>query len=326
MSDHENITLRVRFKKRSYLFDIQIWHDEDPMLVVLAPRRIPGERNGCVMFQIDKIRGDPQQQVQDSNQIIVARIVHNPKCSLPGTPDLEKKYGTRAMILGALHCVKMLAETRWRYLTRFALQDESTYKCPPLDMKVMTSASDLFLQDNTYYERHLNMRLQNRRASDAKTRALEKIHGPVDLTWNGFWLLLTDESANFTTPEKTAWLEANKAAIRQLFSSSAAGSATTTWRTLFTALHDKFGCSFFAASLLQLSKRFGMMPIMGASYAVDFSDLPNASVETRVVVDIRGGGDAGSSSFPTQKMIRLKNEAVSNAMMHLSTWKYHRGN
>ena len=153
------------------------------------------------------------------------------------------------MVIGAMHCVRELAETRWPELKGFELQYEGAYICPPLDMDLRTTASDVMLMDETYYERHYNMKLQEAEVEEAKRAALVKIHGKVDMDFRTFWdtIVLSDREL-FVTPAKRAWLEANESSIKRVFE-RATTTLSTTWRGLMQAMHAKFGCSFFAATL-----------------------------------------------------------------------------
>ena len=279
-------------------FDVEIWHETDTFVLV-SPRTRTAKGNGCVKFVINLKYGD---------RITIDTIAYDSKCAASGS--LSRKSGTRRMVIGAMHCVRDLAETRWPELRGFELHDQGAYMCPPLDMELRTTASDLLLQDSTYYERHYNLKIELQEVADAKMAALEKIHAPVAMSFAEFWAIVLPNVEMYLTDAKHAWLTTHKDAIERSFGRKMKTDPDTTWRTLMTLLHKKYGCTFFAATLTQFAHHFGMMPFLGAAYVVDFANIPPA---IRVVSKIHttvelggGGGGRASPSFPSEKMTRLK--------------------
>lgn len=273
---------------------------------------------GCMVFEFDP-------HSIDEKMFTIQTVVHDPKCSRVGTPEMEKKYGTRAMMLGAIHCVKELAETRWPKIIGFALHDQGTYKCQPLDMHLKTSLSDLFLMDNVYYERHLNMKLEQHRIQKTKIISLNLINSDISLSFDEFWRVVSSNVEFFHTVEKANWLNDKKAEIKNIF--DAHRNKEESWRTMFAALHSKLGCSFFAATLMPLARLFKMVPLIGACYVVNFDDLPKAKVSAKTIFKVligSGGGDQRDnlSMFPIKKIELLREKAESLMIFQKSCKKY----
>jgi hypothetical protein len=288
--------------KTKITFDVEIWHETDTFVLV-SPRTRTAKGNGCVKFVINPKYGD---------RITIDTIAYDSKCAASGS-SLSRKSGTRRMVIGAMHCVRDLAETRWPALRGFELHDQGAYMCPPLDMELRTTASDLLLQDSTYYERHYNLKIELPEVADAKLAALEKIHAPVAMSFAEFWAIVLPNVEMYLTNAKHAWLTTHKDAIERSFGRKIKTDPDTTWRTLMTLLHKKYGCTFFAATLTQFAHHFGMMPFLGAAYVVDFANIPPAirvvsKIHTTVELGCCGCGCGGrsSSSFPSEKMTRLK--------------------
>ena len=324
----ERISLRVAYDagegKVKLKFDIEVWH-EDVIYVVVAPRRIPGNIEGCVTFVIDN---------DYSERVTMGTFVYHPKCTAIGTADLGKKKDTRSMVLGAMHCIRELAETRWPQLKGFQLHDEGSYSCAPLDMELCTTASDILLMDDTFYERHFNMRFEQKIVLDAKEAALMKIHARVDVDFEEFWSVVWPAgqvpSDLFITSKKTAWLESNKADVKRVYEHLFKKDSTT-WRTMMRAMHERFGCSFFAATLMQMARFFRIKPILGACLVVDFGEMPTAKIDAEIHMSVElgklrgGGGDVvefDQRIFPTKKMKWLKAAAESIEIFKRTSHKY----
>ena len=279
--ENEEISLFVRFEDKEYKFDIEL-HEEDGIYsLLLAPRRVLGDLKGCVVMEWG----------MDDDRVNIANIVHNESCSARNVAPMEKKYGTRAMMLGSTHAMILIAKERFPHLNSFVLQDEATYKCLPLEIKNRTFASDLLLRDDTYYERHLNMEPVLQRIKDAKQAILSRVHARISRrkSFESFWKSLTDKRDDEL--EKLLWLLENKIGIREDYDSS------DTWRNFFIRMHQKHSCSFFAACGNQLIRIFHMSSMLGKQYIVNFEDLPNLSNkdqtgEISLVPQSGGGGDS----------------------------------
>ena len=315
----EHLTLRVLYAeadgtKRTNKFDVEIWHETDTFVIV-SPRTRTKKGHGCVKFVMNLKYGD---------RITIDTVAYNSKCTARGTDDMTKKNGTRSMVIGAMHCVRDLAETRWPEIKGFELHDEGAYTCPPLDMELRTTASDILLHDSTYYERHYNMTLEKKEVADKKSAALEKIHGRVAMNFEKFWSIVMPDVELYLTEAKHDWLVSNKDDIERVFRRTLKKDPDITWRMLARILHNKYGCTFFAATLTQFTYYFDIMPILGAAYVVDFSDLPQATVMTKIytTVELRGGRPkkktTTTTTFPLQKMENMK-ALVRSIEFHLKT-------
>lgn len=261
----EVLTLEVSVDQIQYKFDIEIKQDDDHTCYLsLAPRRVPHERRGCVVMCFNPTRG--QSTVVDINA-----IAHDEKCSAKGTPPLEKKYGTRAMMLGAVHCMMFLASSRWPHLQSFSLTDESTFFCQPAFKKVKTFAPDLLLRDKTYYQRHLNMDIVKLEVRQTVDNIVKRMAEHVDMTGDEFMGEMLDET--LLTPELVKWLKDN---TQDIVACVEDHRDLKTWRMLLQTLSDKFGCMFFACCSSQLMNLFNMHRLMGAEYTVKFEDVPHA--------------------------------------------------
>jgi hypothetical protein len=265
----ENMVLRCG----GFAFDIELRINDAISVMVLAPRRVPGEERGCVVFEFDSTGGQPT--------VDIANIVHDAMCSRNDVAPLEKKYGTRAMVLGSLNLFMSLARARWPHLSEFHLQDESTYTCLPLEKKERTFATDLFVRDTLYYERHLNVkptRLAIRRLID---KVLIEIKGPMRVkygSFKAFWKKVAPacvEGGGHTghlTREKASWLELHMSAIQTAFDRNHSSGAS--WRDFFTEMHGRYSCSFFSCLSNALVHEFHMESLLGAGWMVDFRDVP----------------------------------------------------
>lgn len=205
----------------------------------------------------------------------IIAVLHDARCSAPGTPLLERKRGTRAMMLGACHALMAVARQKgWIHLTTFHITDESTFSCPPISNKVRTYGADVLLQDRTYYERHLNALPLSRLVQNAADAARARMREAVDMDGRSF----VDAMLAYQLPKYTAWLVAHadeiESAVQDAF------DARRTWRELFTSLGDGFGCEFFACCGEQLSTMFALGRLMGAAYGVTFADVPGGRQTT----------------------------------------------
>lgn len=298
----EVLSLRVLMgPSKRYTFDVEVKHeDANTCYLTLAPRRVPHERRGCVVMRFDPSVGS------DDPAVVILAVAHDDRCSAPGTPPLEKKYGTRAMMLGAAHAMVFLArdEGRWPHLRSFQLDDESTFRCdhPVPGKKVVTFAADLLSRDRTYYERHLNAELLNPAAASSRSSAIRRVKEPVDMNGDEFVSVLIQGVMNGAT--ESDWISRHSKQIAALVDAHMADSLS--WRILIRALSDRYGCAFFACCTRQLIDFFRMNRMVGASYGVRFEDLPRATA-TRASSAIEvlllsepdrqtGGGQAATST------------------------------
>ena len=113
---NRKLDLRVRIdqKRSKYEFDIQIRPGFDESIyLLLAPRKIPGV-DGCVVMQLYPL---------GETEVHIEGILHKPGCTTDG--NMDKKVGTRAMVLGSMHLMRSIAKERWPHLNSFMLQDFS---------------------------------------------------------------------------------------------------------------------------------------------------------------------------------------------------------
>jgi hypothetical protein len=260
---NEEITMFVKFEDKQYKFDLELQEQDGIYSLLLAPRRVQGDLKGCVVMEWG----------MDDDRVNIANIIHDVNCSSKNVAPLEKKYGTRAMMLGSTHAMILIAKERFPHLKSFVLQDEATYNCPPLEKNNRTFASDLLIRNDTYYERHLNMEPVLERIKVAKSKILSRVHAPIRKPFDVFWTSLTSERDK--EPEKLSWLLENMIGIREDYASS------KTWRNFFIKMHQKHSCSFFAACGNQLLNIFHMSSMLGKQYIVKFEDLPNLSNKDR---------------------------------------------
>ena len=297
-----------------YTFDVEIHdvetHDTSIATLMVAPRKVPGEKRGCVVLEFDPMGQD--------TMVNIANIVHDCRCSRKGTKPLEKKYGTRLMVLGALNAMIFLSETRWPSLTTFHLQDESTYSCPPLEKAVRTFATDLFIQDTMYYERHLGVKAEREKVRNLINTIKQVLAGPlVDKYFNfeSFWKKLAPKAAGgsysgLTTKVKAAWLKQHKPHISVEFEKCVAGSV----REFFVRMHTLYSCLFFASMSDALITDFKMIPLMGAGYVVSFQDLPRVHVHFCKSAQ-NGGGPSKARRVMLDVMFEKAQRRKRNAIL-----------
>lgn len=249
-------------------------------------------------------KGDPA--------VVISAVAHDAKCSASGTPPLERKYGTRAMMLGTVHATMFLARSRWPHLRRFELSDESTFACDAVSQKVRTFAVDLLLRDDTYYERHLNARPVREVVAWTAREVVRKSSEPVDAQeWRD-----CVHAMPVYDPQLASWVSANGRGVSALVDLHARSGSS--WRALFTALSDAYGCAFFASYLDPLIEMFGMQRLLGASYSVEFADVPRADVASedaggvvRVFLPaVSGGGGAPNQLGLRKRMAILRARAI----------------
>ena len=281
-----------------YVFDMEL-HAIDNHLArfLLAPRRIPGERDGCVVLE-----WDPDPTTSDGS-VHIASIVHNSHCS-SSSKSLEKKYGTRAMVLGSLNAMKAIAADRWPFLSTFFLQDEATFNCPPLEKSVRTFAVDLLIGDMTYYERHLDVHPDRDLVRFAKERMLRRVHGKIPTKLEFSKVFEDFLSGSARDEEKIAFLNENYVNI-----STSYGYAPT-WRSFFIEMHRTYGCSFFAACGASLIDMFEMRPLLGAGWVVEFSKL--LSINSGLEESRHVG--SGIGKLRPVKWSKLKRERMTSLM------------
>ena len=279
--DDSNIERFVMTVKEEYSFDAELHVSTDSdefSYFYISPRKIPGEKTGCVAM-----RFDAKQKVKT---IVVSRIVHHGQCTREDSKPLEKKYGTRMMVLGALNVMKSLAAERWPALRSFHLQDESVFACLPLEKAVRTFSTDLFLMDSTYYERHVGFELERADARKSKRALLKRVKRPLKQsysTFDDFWntiapIAIGGSYDGPTTTEKTKWLERNVDEIRRIFSRSM--GLNHTGREFFLELHSSFSCDFFASVGNALIDDYKVRELMGAAYKLPFGRLREIDVHT----------------------------------------------
>jgi hypothetical protein len=272
------------------VFDVEIRNENAyTSFMLLAPRRVPHEQRGCVVMMFDPSKGgDPV--------VAILTVAHDEACSAPDTPPLEKKYGTRAMMLGSVHAMMFLARTRWPHLASFQLDDESTFPCMPLDKKVRTFAADLLLQDRTYYDRHLNAKPLHPFVKRTTADVFERMKRPVDMTGSEFAATMGD--GTFAKPV-ASWMAENMPDVADTVDLHRESGSS--WRSLFTALSGAYGCAFFACCTTQLIDLFNMNRLLGAAYGVRFEasgvSARGATAAAPLTIDVRmlqDGGDGGS--------------------------------
>lgn len=277
---------------------------------MVAPRALRGK--GCVLMLFDP---DP---ADEDPAVVIEAVNYDARCTADDTPDLVRKYGTRSMVLGAMHAVMRRAARAYPHLSEFQLADEASYPCAQLPPhRVKTYATDLLLFDRTYYERHLGVALAKPRDLRVAEEVRRRVRGPIDLTFDAFWSAVAT-ATDAQPPELGAWLEARRAAVQRLFEGAA------TWRAFFQRAHARWNCAFFAACWYQLCGLFGMRSLLGALYRVAFKDVPavpgGAAVRLRRVNTDRaeqkgessthtagGGARRSSSTTPiARRLARLR--------------------
>ena len=268
-------------------FDVQLQRTNRNLKVVIAPQVRNGSYNGCIVIEMHR----------KDKAAIIQTLKHDAKCSKNMT--LEKKYGTRPMLLGALHCAKEFAAQYMPHVNKFMLADESSYNCPPLSSNVKTIATDVLLLKETYYARHLNMKPTSQLIKDTIAEARERLNNAFDMNFSEFWERIhgqgraTDYLRSSQTNEQKQWLDKNKQDIRDIYLDSKKNEFT--WHQLFDRMYTKYGCTFFASCALRLIDIFELNALIGAAWMVRFRNLPtivNGSEIKVSVNEMNGGGGA----------------------------------
>ena len=80
---------------------------------------------------------------------------------------------------------------------------------------------------------------------------------------------------------------------------------STSWRVFFSRLYDSYGCVFFACCCLRLVDYFEMNKLLGASWYVKLSKLPDSVDGAQITSTLNGGG----SSKTTRDLVRIYKQA-----------------
>ena len=260
MCETEEFLFLVQIDENEYEFDVQIMPGE----VIMKPRNIPGENNGCVMMEFEPIV-DLLNLPNKSKIVRITGVIHDSDCAF-----FEERYGTRSMLLGSMHIFMFLSETRWPHLDSFVIQDKSTFINKPLGKKIRNFGTDLFFEDTTYYQRVLNVQPIN---DKNVVRNLSKlIQDPFKISFDKFWLIATPIEiggldGNETTNDKILWLTSHKDAIREAFEDS--GS----FRALFVRMRVLFGEEFFKCCTMAFFDHFDMWQYKNTKWAIDYDRL-----------------------------------------------------
>jgi hypothetical protein len=264
----------------------------------------PSVGSGCVLMLFD-----PTPRNADT-VVIIEAIKYDKRCTSAGTPPMPRKYGTRTMMLGAMHAMMFRAAQRYPHLAEFQLQDEAKYPCPDLapDATVKTFATDLLLDGRTYYERHIGMLPIESRVANIADGVRARMRTPIDMPFDDFWDALTVPSADrgdiWRPSEHYTWLESRKPELKQMYEQSR--SDGDTWHAFFSRVHSRWNCAFFATCWWRLCQLFGMQRIVGATYRVAFEDVPSRVVLLRKQEQRqlkRGGGALGVGGVVPEKAI-----------------------
>jgi len=141
--------IKVVLPNTKYFFDVEFKKDNDNVMWASIEQN-QHNKQACVLISFDPIANHLER---DNDVATIHALYFNTQC---GTiQPIEPKKGTRAMLLGALHTLKYIAQTKkkWPHLKVFHLSDESTYKCSPkFKNEIHTFATDLLTGDQTYYE------------------------------------------------------------------------------------------------------------------------------------------------------------------------------
>ena len=283
------ISVRADPQKSTIDFDMQLRQTSRELTLIIAPKVRNGSYNGCVVVYMHR----------RDKQAVVQTLKHDSKCAKNMT--LERKYGTRLMILGALHVAIHFGAERMPHVKTFVLSDESSFECSPLSNKLKTIVTDVLLLDDTYYARHLNMKPETQRSKDILEDARKALANEVDLSFSVFWERIfgkgkqDERLANTQTPEQKDWLQTHKDEIKIIYKDTKRDEAT--WRVLFQRLYRSYGCTFFASCALRLVDMFRLNGLVGASWVVKFKDLPSQVNGHDIKVQLRPmiGGNAASS-------------------------------
>ena len=299
----ENFELTVSDNIASIVFDVQVKTMSDEISIALAPHVRNGSFNGCIVINM----------YRDDKEAVISIFIHNTKCAKNMT--MEKKYGTRRMLLGACLFVRDLASRRMPTVNKFVLTDEASYPCPPLSMAIKTFATSVLLYGKTYYEKHLNMKPVTHRVRKAIKQANKTMKSEIYDTFDVFWKRIREKQAfsdrnilqNTQSPSQLAWLDNNKSDIRIIFIDAI--NSKHTWRKLFETLYDKYGCTFFASCALRLVDYFELNKLLGAAYKVRFKNLPQDIDDTKLTIktQVMKGGSA-------KRLDRLQRMYMKHAM------------
>jgi hypothetical protein len=265
--------------------------DLDPItrFMVIVPQKI-----GCMSVSFD-----PTPKSDDTT-VTIQSVAYHSECAEEGLP---RKYGTRSMILGMLNVLKTIAKDRYPHLSTIELNDEASYPCPPFavreDGKIKTFATDLLLQGNTYYERHLHITPCRETTKNILKTVKARVSRPADVSFSMFWKALVGEVANDTErkPEQLDWLSDHKESVREHFERH----ASVSWRNFFRSLYEQYNCVFFSCCWWRLCILFVMTRLVGAAWSVSFDRLP-----PKAFTLYQGGGGGkrrrGRSSIQTRKV------------------------
>ena len=259
--------------------------DATSRVVQLAPKR----RGGPCVTMLFGSRGD------NDDAVVIEDIRRKgATCATAEEPPLPRKYGTRLMLLAMLNAFVVRARKMYPHLRRFELADEATYDCPgPLQdiAEIKTFATDLLLQDRTYYERHLNMAMQHPASIETRAALLDRVRRePKGVSFGTFFAFLTTTDGPSRTvhrPGDVRFLLEHEPLLRAAFRRS------RSFRAFFADVHAQMGCTFFAACWRRLLHFFGAARLQGAVYAVAFDDLPPCP-EPLVVKRLQRGGGSGA--------------------------------
>lgn len=144
----EYFEMKVESQGQTDLFDVKwVTSRGTSRRLIISPGQTR-TKEGCMVMLFE--------DSPEAKEIVIDFVTWNPKCAKSG--NLERKYGTRRMLLGALLCViELVKEKGMNHLSEFVLADEATYSCPPLSKTVFSFVSDIFVIGETYYARHLKM-------------------------------------------------------------------------------------------------------------------------------------------------------------------------
>jgi len=248
------------------------------------------EGSGCVTLSFD-----PNPRNKDP-VVAVQSVRHDTRCAAEGLP---RKYGTRAMILGALNALKLASHSRYPHLREYELSDEASYPCPPFAVEeektIKTFATDLLLLGRTYYERHLNVKPRQPYVRDVANEVRRRVAGPVNIAFPVFWeCMMTHGNEVHRDADQLRWLSGNEAKIRRAYEKY----SRKCWRAFFQSLHRRHGCVFFSCCWWRLCVFFDMTRLVGAAWYVSFARLPRQDIE---IYQKQTGGGSPSSTKKTQK-------------------------
>lgn len=239
------------------IFDLELVNNDGYITVTVGPRIKTA--SGCMVMTFEA-------SDNSITEIVIQSITWNEKCTKTGS--LEKKYGTRRMLLGSLLFVKNLVQNVYPHLNCFVLQDEATFACPPLSKSVQTFVTDILLLGETYYSRHLKMKPMLGIVRKCIERTNKRINEQIDISFELFWNeIITKDTSQ--TKKHIAWLQNNKTIIEKTYNKE------KSWKSFFNKINNKFGCSFFACCGVKLVNLFDMNVLLGAVWTLLFEHLPD---------------------------------------------------